>query len=82
VDERKVIHPIKPGPGIAQADPERQKAHKKTLRADGKCRGRSLGYGRSTFPAARLVLSHAGATGSKDPVLPHYDGLLPGMRLC
>jgi len=34
----------KPRPAIAQADPERQKAHKKTPRADGRCRGRPLGY--------------------------------------
>jgi len=34
----------KPRPTIAQADPERQKAHKKTPRADGRCRGRPLGY--------------------------------------
>src|ERR1700741_2125774 len=55
----------KPRPAIAQADPERQKAHKKTPRADGRCRGRSLGYGRSTLPAARLALSHVGATGNQ-----------------
>src|SRR6516225_5585093 len=47
-------------PRLRKPIPNGRRRIKKTPRADGRCRGRSLGYGRSTLPAARLALSHVG----------------------
>jgi len=62
----------KPRPAIAQADPERQKAHKKTPRADGRCCGRLWATDEVHFQQhgsrCRLWLPPE----TKDPVLLHH----------
>ena len=61
-----------PRPRIAYADAERQKAHKKTPRADGRPERRSLGQRRSTLSAAWLALSAGGAPGDQGSILRHH----------
>jgi Transposase and inactivated derivatives len=59
----------KPRPSIAQADPARQKAHKKTPSADGGQNGGSLGHRRSALPAAWFAVSDVDSARDQRPGL-------------
>lgn len=55
----------KPRPSIAQADPVRQKAHKKTPNADARRDRGCLGHRRSAFPTARFPLPDVDSAGDQ-----------------
>lgn len=53
----------KPRPEITHADPELQRAHKKTPGDGGRSWGGTLGSGRSPLPAARIQMPNVGSSG-------------------
>ncbi len=60
-------------PMVAQADPERQKTHKKTPGPDGRSQRGSVGHRRSAFSIARFALPDVCIPPeTKDPVLLHH----------
>src|SRR5450631_2391070 len=57
----------KPRPVLARADPARQKTHKKTTQADGRCHRGPMGTGRSALSAARIALPYVDSARTERP---------------